>query len=133
MSKIILITRPNHDLTTNYLYFWSEAVINITEKHNLTILDLNKNKANKKNFDSYIKNKHPNFIFLNGHGSETEITGYDNEVLIDSSDNKAMVTASIIYARSCDSGKILGKVLVDNGAGAFIGYKRKFVFLYNPD
>lgn len=128
MSKTILITRPNHDLTTNYLYFWSEAVIDVAKKHNLTILDLNKNKANRRNFDSYIKHKHPHFIFLNGHGSDIVITGYNNEVLIDSSNNK-MIATSIIYARSCDSGKILGKVLINNGVSAFIGYKRKFVFL----
>lgn len=133
MNKTILITRPNHDLTTNYLYFWSEAVIDTAKKHNLIILDLNKNKANRKNFDSYLKNKHPQFIFLNGHGSKTAITGYNNEVLIESNKNKAMIKTSIIYARSCDSGKILGKVLINNGVSAFIGYERKFVFLYNPD
>lgn len=133
MTKTILVTRPNHDLTTNYLYFWSEAVIILAKKHNLTILDLSKDKANKKNFDSYIKNKHPQFIFLNGHGSETEITGYDNEVLIDSGDSKTKISALIIYARSCDSGKELGKVLVNNGVGTFIGYNRKFFFLYNPE
>lgn len=131
MSKIILITRPNHDLTTNYLYFWSEPVIATAKKHRFTILDLAKNKANRKTFFSYLKSKKPAFIFLNGHGSKKEISGYDNEVLINTN-SSLPYSPSIIYARSCDSGQILGKLLIQKGVNAFIGYNRKFVFLYDP-
>ena len=37
MSKAILITRPDHDLITTYLFQWSEAVISLANKKHIKI------------------------------------------------------------------------------------------------
>ena len=131
MSKSLLITRPNYDQATNYLYYWSRFVIKEAEEKRLNIYDLNGEKANKKNFDSYIKSQKPKIIFLNGHGNENTINGHNGEVLLQSGDNK-ILDGNIVYARCCDAATILGKELVNKGANAFIGYTRKFNFGYMP-
>ena len=47
--------------------------------------------------------------FLNGHGDAQTVTGQNYEVLLDETVNKEFVTDTIIYARSCDSGKNIRK------------------------
>ena len=82
MNKALLITRPNHDPGTNYLFYWAGEVIIVAQKKGITVLDLSKDKATKKNFDSYLKRNQPKLIFLNGHGNKDSILGFDNEPLI---------------------------------------------------
>lgn len=131
MSKSLLVTRPNHDQPTNYLYHWSTFVIKEAEKKGLKIYDLDSDKANKKNFDSYIKLQKPKIVFLNGHGDENTITGYNNEILLQVGDTQ-ILNENIVYARSCDAGTKLGKELISKGAKVFIGYVRKFNVGYTP-
>ena len=129
----VLVTRPNHDQTTDYLFHWSKPVIDFAKKH-LQTFDLASKKANKKNFDSYVKAHDPKFFFLNGHGSESTITGQDNETLIDAAQSNLNVFAGcIFYVRSCKSGKVLGDKLVETGVSAFIGYKSNFTFVRHLD
>lgn len=42
MNKALLITRPDHDLATNYLFFWSQFVIQEARKRQIKVLDLKK-------------------------------------------------------------------------------------------
>lgn len=124
---MVLITRPNHDLATNYLCSFSEEIISTCTKRSVKYIDLKGLKAQKVLFDSYIKKNRPKFMIINGHGSELAIGGFDNEILID----KYVVEyeKSIIYARSCKSAAKLGSVLVKSGLGAFIGYTKNYVVL----
>lgn len=131
MGKSLLVTRPNYDETTNYLYFWSGLVIKEARKHRFDIYNLFGNKATKKNFNSYLKSQKPDILFLNGHGDEKTITGHDSEPILESGE-KEPVNKAIIYARSCDAASVLGKKLIVNGARVFIGYLRKFIFGYTP-
>ena len=129
-NKAILISRPHHDPVTKYLCEWSEDVVDLARAKQIPIYDLKGQKANKGEFDSYIKKQNPSFIFLNGHGNSQEITGDGNKTIVDSG---SVLTNKIVYARSCDAGQLLGHNLINNGASAFIGYKRKFAFLYSPE
>lgn len=129
MAKSILITRPNHDLITTYLFYWSIQVINIARKKGYKIFDLDSKKACIKLFTSYVIKHKPTIVFINGHGNPSEIAGYDNEVIISYS-NLCMFIDIIVYARSCDSALGLGIKMVKEGAKAFIGYKRKFWLAY---
>jgi len=124
---MILITRPNHDLATTYLCAFSEEIINFCFKKNVKCVDLKGEKATKKIFDSYIKKNKPRFIFLNGHGSESEIGGFDNEILINK--YQSDYSRSIIFSRSCQSANKLGLLLVNGGLEAFIGYKKNYVVM----
>ena len=129
MHKSVLITRPNHDLATTYLYWWTSKVIDKCREKRIEYFDLKSKKASKKNFDSYVRKNNPSFLFLNGHGSDKIITGWDNEILLNA-DDKLEVVGRIIYARSCMAGAELGKACVNAGAKAFIGYSKNYVFLY---
>ncbi len=132
MNKILLITRPNHDPGTNYLYYWSSLVIDMAEEKGINVLDLDKNKATKKNFDSYLKRHNPKLIFLNGHGDQENITGFDNEPLLTKNKDENLLDKRIIYARCCDAAVQLGDAAVKNGALAFIGYKRSYRLGHSP-
>lgn len=127
MAKV-LITRPNHDEATNYLYFWTSLVIKTITKKNITVYDLSSKKATQKNFVGYLKHN-PDFVFFNGHGATNLITGYKNEVLVDTNNVFLLSKTKIIYARACQAGKILGQCLINAGTKTFIGYTNNFVFL----
>lgn len=124
---MMLVTRPNYDQGTNYLYYWSTLVISLAVKRGIGFSDLDGKKANKSNFISYYKKHNHKLVFLNGHGFDNLITGYDDEVLIDNLENKLDMIGSIIVARSCRCARILGNFLVNNGSLAFIGYKDDYV------
>ena len=124
---MMLVTRPNHDHGTNYLYYWTKLVVDEAFKMGFSVTDLSAKKATKKNFVSYYLKHKQKLVFLNGHGDDDLITGYNNEVLIDTLKNKLNMVGSIIVARSCRCAKILGNFLVANGSMAFIGYKDDYV------
>lgn len=131
MNNCVLITRPDHDLATNYLYLWTEDVVKLSNTKRKT-LDLKGRKATAKNFRSYIEKHQPAFIFINGHGNEFEITGYDNETLVRVGRNEYLLKDKIIYARSCDAAKVLGEKLSKEYGATFIGYIKSFILGRNP-
>lgn len=125
---MLLITRPNHDNATNYLFYWSSLIKDYAIKEKLIkVLDLDGEKANRKFFWSYLKKQHPNFYFINGHGSDNCVTGFDNEVLLNNLDKMSDFVDSILVVRSCCCANVLGKLLIDNGAAVFIGYINNYV------
>ena len=130
MNRIFLITRPKHDETTHYLFYWGSEVLKIAEKKGIQVLDLQKKRANKKDLASIIKKKRPLLCFLNGHGGPDFITGHLNEVLIKLGENEKVLESKIVYALSCQSAKKLGAGSVKKGAIAYIGYNEDFVFAF---
>lgn len=131
MNNCVLITRPDHDLATNYLYLWTEDVVKLSNTKRKT-LDLKGRKATAKNFKSYIEKHQPSFVFVNGHGNELEITGYDNETLVKVGENEYLLENKIVYARSCDAARILGERLSKKYRATFIGYVKNFILGRNP-
>ena len=132
MSNDALVTRPDYDITTKYLFHWTEQVLKIALQKGFHILDLPSTKATRKNYDSYQNKWKPGFIFVNGHGNERLIAGHDNEPLISIEDSDlSKYKGSIIYARSCKSAVALGPKLVDSGLSAYIGYTQNFVFFHS--
>lgn len=133
MNDTILITRPRHDETTNYLYYWAELVIREAEKRNFRIIDLKEERANLSDFSGRMKKVKPELVFFNGHGSPDVITGHNNEVLVDVNKNEIILKNKIVYALSCSSAKNLGKSSIATGAKSFIGYNEDFVFMHEKD
>lgn len=131
IQKTLLITRPNHDATTDYLWHWTAPVIEFANRKNIVVLDLSGEKANKKNFWSYISSKLPSFLFINGHGDAGTVTGQDNETLIGLTSATEHLVGLVIYVRSCTSAKSLGPYLVSHGVSCFIGYRSEFIFFRN--
>ena len=132
MIKAILITRPNYDSITNYLFYWTMFVIKEAQKKNIKVLDLKGNKANKKTLTSYIKKHIPALVFFNGHGNANSITGENEEILVETTQNENILSGKIVYARSCDAGDKFGPSIIAKGTIAFIGYKKKFTVGYTP-
>jgi len=122
-----LITRPNHDKVTEYLFAWSNEILKNEELKSISFLDLQGENANKKNVESYLFNQSPEIVLFNGHGSPTQICGFKNEVLIENNINDSLLKNKIIYALSCSSASVLGQNAIKKGAKSFIGYKRSFI------
>ena len=124
---MLFVTRPDHDTSNYYLYLWSKEIIDLCKTMGNKVIDLKGKRANKKEVVGILSKKSPELLFFNGHGSETEIYGYNDEVLIKLKDNHQLICNKIVYARSCQSAKELGKEVANNG-GTYIGYVGDFMF-----
>ncbi len=129
----ILITRPNHDYTTSYLFKWSETLIEFAGKKGFSCSDFKNQKANRNDVEKFLMKQTPSFIIFNGHGSDDAVCGYKDEILIKSGENENLLKEKIIYAVSCNSAKVLGKNAVKSGAKCFIGYDDLFVFIFDKN
>jgi len=129
----LLITRPRYELVTHYLYHWSEGIVVEAKKRIAKVIDLQNEKANRKNVESYLDKQKPELVIMNGHGSEDCITGQDEEVLIEAGENSHLLKDKVVFMRSCDSGKILGPQAMREGCTAFIGYAELFRFWTNEN
>ncbi len=122
-----LITRPNHDKVTQYLFAWSSKILESEEFGEISFINLQGKDANRKKVESYLLKQSPEAVLFNGHGSSTQINGFKNEVLIESEVNESLLKDKIIYALSCNSASVLGQSAVKKGTKAFIGYMRSFI------
>lgn len=126
-SKTFLITRPTHDATTRYCHYWSEPVIKKAKEKSFRVLDIADDKATKDVFESYLQKQEPQFLFLNGHGTQTAVFGHDDRLILNADNLNTVPEDSILYVRSCDVGDKLGE-LIAKRASAFIGYCKAFGF-----
>lgn len=126
MNKPILITSPRYDDGTEYLSAYASEIIKEFDE-DFSIKNFEKTEANKINVESYIKSKNPKFLFLNGHGNQSEIYGHKEEVIL-SLNNIILLKDRITYARACFSANILGQKAVKGNSGCFIGYIYPFSF-----
>lgn len=103
----ILITRPRHDKATNYLFYWSQLVVDLVKRKSLRLLDLKAEKANKRLLYQYCRKFKPALFFLNGHGSVDLIFGHENQVLISSKEKKKFLEPSNLVPISLIKGNSL--------------------------
>lgn len=122
-----LITRPNHDKVTEYLFAWSNKILESKELNKISFLDLKGENANKKKVESYLSKQYPEIVLFNGHGSPIKICGFNDEILVETNINDSLLKDKIIYSLSCSSASVLGQNAVKKGAKSFIGYKRSFI------
>lgn len=130
-SSTILITAPNYDMMTRYLSAWAGSYAEDMLAHNHQVHVLKEDKVNKTNFHGYINKNHPNVIIINGHGAEDRIAGHEHDIIIESQD-AGVFAGSEIYALSCKSASVLGKVAVSLGATGYIGYSQDFILVSQP-
>lgn len=133
MDKTLLITRPKHGPTVHYLFHWSKEVIKLAEEKGMTVLDMEGERANRKEVESMLRKRKPSLVFLNGHGDDGAVAGHDDEILLQAGDNEDALVDKIVYALSCKSGKKLGPESIKKGAKGYIGYKDDFIFFTDPD
>lgn len=129
MGDSFLITRPDHDDTTRYLYVFCEKIVKKASQLGKKFIDLKKKKANLREFLKSVKIINPLILILNGHGNENVVTGFNNKTLIEKDRNDNLLKERITSALSCQSAKKLGPSAVKKGALAYIGYDEDFIFL----
>ncbi len=128
-----LITRPNHDKVTSYLFEWSKGILNSKYSTEIQFLDLSAKEANKNKVESYLKKQSPRVVLFNGHGDNNTVCGFKDEPLIESNENDVLLKDKIVYALSCSSAKNLGKSSIKKGTDAFLGYKNSFVLFTDTE
>jgi len=128
-----LITRPNHDKVTSYLFQWSKEIINFKYPTEIQFLDLPAKEANKNKVESYLKKQSPKIVLFNGHGDDNTICGFKDEPLIETGKNDELLKDKIIYSLSCSSARKLGESSVNKGTDAFVGYRNSFMLFTDAD
>jgi hypothetical protein len=132
LVKIILTTRPTHDVPVSYLHSFSKELVEILRSSkDFHITNLEGPDATRHNFEQHIKQEKPGLIFLNGHGTRWTVEGHDDEVILDK-ENISLSKGSIIYAISCDSLDDLGELSIKKGVRAFVGYRASFMLIKDP-
>jgi len=130
MSNLLLVTSPKYDDYTEYLSAYALLVIKETKNLGMDIRDLDEDRANKINFESFAGKSNTKIIFLNGHGNEDSVCGHKDKIIV-SNENVGLLKDKITYARACSASTVLGKKAVENNKGSFIGYSRPFSFWIN--
>lgn len=128
MPKRMLVTLPDHDITTFYLRAWGKKAVASAEDHGIEVTSLDKGKANRKNIESYLSSLSFKIVFLNGHGDANSVLGYKNEPIIVAGENEGKLKSTITYAISCSSAMNLGEASIKAGALCYIGYSQDFMF-----
>ena len=132
MVKQFLITRPQHDKETSYLYSFSKAIISIVkEQKEIHLNNLEGTKANRKNVEAGLSSKEKTLAFFNGHGNEEIVFGHQDKPILDEN-NVGLTKDKIVYALACSSLVTLGEVAVRKGAKAYIGYSEEFMWVGEP-
>lgn len=130
MAKYLLVTRPEHDYSTRYLSAWAKRFFALTKKKGYSVIDLYRQRANRREIESILDKKSPDLVVINGHGNSDSVAGHKNEPLLIAGDNSFLLKEKIIYAISCRSAAGLGKEAGEYTNTAYIGYKEDFVFVY---
>ena len=133
MNNNFLISRPNYDNTTFYLFKWSEKCLQIADEKGIEYTDLNSERANRKNVEKVLKTKNPNLVLFNGHGSNDRIYGNKQETLIEAGINDVLLRGKVVHSISCSSAKELGPKCINSGTISFIGYEDDFIFVFDKN
>ena len=128
--KKLVITRPNYEKTTYYLFHWSKKILQEAQDKKVTTLDLAENRATKKDLETALFKVKPELVVFNGHGSANFITGQNNEVLIQVGENEHLLKGKIVYALSCKTAQNLGPASISVGCKSYIGYSEDFTFWF---
>ncbi|MDP3698097.1 MAG: hypothetical protein Q8R47_00770 [Nanoarchaeota archaeon] len=128
-----VITMPNYDDATAYLYSYSEELIKFAEQNRISIIQLKRPRLRRANLQTSISKQKPQLILFNAHGDEMTIygdklTNTTTEYLIRKGENHHLLEGKLTYARACSAATVLGRACVQKGGGCFIGYNQPFSF-----
>lgn len=130
MARHLLLTRPEHDYATRYLSAWTERFFKLVNDKGYLIIDLRRERANQKEFESILNKRSPDLVVVNGHGDDNLVTGHDNKPLIRAGANTKLLQGKITYAISCRSARILGQEVGTYSDTAYIGFQEDFILIY---
>jgi len=128
-----LITRPNHDKVTSYLFSWSKSILEEKYPNDIEFLRIEEKDVTLEKVESYLKKQNPRIVLFNGHGNDNLIYGFKDQPIIETGKNEELLKGKIIYSLSYSSAKELGVSAVKKGAETFIGYEQDFVMYTDSD
>jgi len=128
MNRILLTSRPKYDDGTEYLAYYASLIIKKAQSLGIKTKDFEGRSVTPENITKFIQKKNPRLVFINGHGNETTLEGDKGKVLFSINKNLGLLKNRIIYARACNAGISLGKEVVKQSSGCFIGYISPFSF-----
>jgi len=129
----VLFSRPRHDGTLEYLYYYSKDLVKLSKDLDHNTINKEHKEANKDIIIKAINRFNPNLIMFNGHGSSEVVCGHDNEPIVSSNENPEVLANTITYSFSCSSASVLGEEAVKKGAICFIGYEFDFALGKDPE
>ncbi len=124
MSDIILI-RTDNDTASFYLFSYCDEVIDKARKRGHKVITIDSENVKEGEVITRIKKIKPNFVFLNGHGSNSCFYGQKGEKVITRED-AFVFKNKLVFARACNCLNGLGKEAVKQGCKCFIGYNSPF-------
>lgn len=127
----VIITMPNYDPATSYLYSYAEELVKFAEDRNISLSQLQRPRLRRNILEASIIKQNPQLLLFNAHGDEKTIygdkIGDDAEYLIREGENHQLLQGKLIYARACSAAASLGRACTRN-SGCFIGYNKPFSF-----
>jgi len=131
MKRTLLVTRPNYDDATAYLYQYAGEVIRFTKERGINVINLERPSLTRRNLSKRLKAQNPFIVFFNAHGTATQILGDKikgkEEILIKEKKNEGLLKGRITYARACLAAASLGECYSEKGS-CFIGHNAPFSF-----
>jgi len=138
-DKSVLVTRPwyrsgnsDEDNKILFIFRWPEKIIGACKEKGITCFDLKENRATRKELEKFLGSKGSTLVALNGHGGPGFVCGQNGEPIADTS-NSQLFSGRIVHALSCNSAQVFGPDCVANGALAFMGYKDRFCWFFDPN
>ena len=131
MSKSLLVTRPNYEITTRYLYIWNKKVIKEALKRGINVLDLKKEKATKKEFTGRMTKVNPTLILLNGHGNNGCVTGHNGDAIVQAGYNEGILEGKKVAGLFLDPSNRLSISLIKGNNVSNASKKSKKFFAEN--
>ncbi|MBI4979999.1 hypothetical protein HZC30_00410 [Candidatus Woesearchaeota archaeon] len=126
-----IITMPNYDDATAYLYCYAEELVKFAEEKNILMSQLKRPRLRRNILEESIQKQNPPLLLFNAHGDEITIYGDkiegEEEYLIQEGENHQLLTGKLTYARACSAAASLGKACTQKD-GCFIGYNQPFSF-----
>ncbi len=126
-----IITMPNYDDATAYLYYYSEELVKFAEENRISIIQLKRPRLRRANLQTSILKQKPQLLLFNAHGDEMTIygdkLGNKTEYLIRKGENHHLLEEKLTYARACSAAASLGRACTQK-SGCFIGYNQPFSF-----
>jgi len=124
-----VITMPNYDTATSYLFCYAEELIKFAKEKSISLSQLKRPRLRRNILEESIHNQNPQLLLFNAHGDEDTIygdkIGSETEYLIRKGKNHEILQGRLTYARACSAAASLGRTLK---SGCFIGYNQPFSF-----
>ena len=130
MKVMIIRTKHEGDIATNYTHAWLEAIISNADSIGWDIVDLRDKAANRQMTEAWIQEFDPELIIAAGHGFATEFIGDDNKPIF-TYQNAWLLKDRTTFLLSCSIGAGLGKRIGQIG-GCFIGWNIPVVWTTEP-